>query len=128
MRLREQLARLVPRGVQQLAALPLALLAVALELAFALLQVGLAATHLFLGLPELCGRRILCVALDRVGELRRGTNQMECVHAHGVPARFDRRRTAGSLEHPQLSLKLGGMAPEGVEGLAHTLRVESVPA
>src|SRR5258706_248120 len=49
-RLREQLARLVTRRVQQLAALALALLAVALEVALALLQVGLAAAHFLLGL------------------------------------------------------------------------------
>ena len=111
-RLREQLARLVPCGVQQLAALPLALLAVALELALALLQVGLAAAHFFLGLPELCSRSVLCVALDRVGELRRGADEMECVHADGVPGRLDGRGAAGGLEDAQLSLQLGGVAPE----------------
>jgi len=52
-RLRQQLARLVPGRVQQLRALSLALLAVALDLCLAILQVVLAAADLFLGLAEL---------------------------------------------------------------------------
>ena len=126
--LREQLARLVPRGVQHLGALALALLAVALDLGLARLQVDLAAAHLLLGLAELGGRRVLRVALDRVGELGGGADEMERVHPDRVPGRLDGRRPAGRLEHAELRLQLGGMPAEGVEGLANVLRVEAVPA
>ena len=55
-RLREQLAGLVPRGVQHLGALALALLPVALDLGLALLQLVLAAADLLLGARR-AGRR-----------------------------------------------------------------------
>ena len=37
-------------------------------------------------------------------------------------------RPAGGLEHAELRLQLGGVAAEGVEGVANALRVEAVPA
>ena len=91
MRLREELARLVPRCVQHLGALALALLAVALDLGLALLQLDLPAAHLLLGPAELSGRGVLRVALERVGELGGGADEMERVHPDRVPGRLDRR-------------------------------------
>ena len=128
-RLREQLARLVARGVQHLGALALALLAVALELRLAILQLALPAADLFLGLAELRGGGVLRVALDRVGELGGGADEVQRVHADGVAGRLDGRAGARArgLEHAQLRLQLGGMAAERVEGVLDPLRVEAVP-
>ena len=126
-RLREQLARLVPRGVQHLGALALALLAVALDLGLALLQLVLAAAHLFLGLPELRRGGVLRVALDRVGELGGRADEVQRVHADRVARRLDGRGAPCRLEHAELRLELRGMAAEGVEGLARALGIEAVP-
>ena len=125
-RLREQLARLVTRRVQHLPALALALQPVALDLGFAVLEVGLAAANLFLSLPELRRGRRLCVALDRVRELGGGADQVQRVHPCRMARGLDRRRPPGCLQHAKLGLQLRGMAPERVEGLAHPLGIESV--
>src|SRR6266404_3107485 len=127
MRLREQLAGLVPRGVEHLRPLALALLAVALDLGLAVLQLDLATAHLFLRLAELRRGGVLCIALDRVGELRGSADEMQRVHPDGVPAGLDNRGTARSLEHPELRLQLRRVASKGVEGLANALRIEAVP-
>ena len=55
------------------------------------LHPALAAADLDLGRAELGRRRRLGVALERVGELCGGADQMEGVHADGVPARLDAR-------------------------------------
>src|SRR3954470_24957876 len=127
MRPREELARLVPGGVHHLGSLPLALLAVALDLGLTFLQLVLPATYLFFGLPELRGRCVLGVALDRVGELCGGADEVQRVHPDGVPRRLDRRASAGGLEDAQLRLQLCGVTAKRIEGLAHALRVEPIP-
>ena len=48
---------------------------------------------------------------------------MQRVHAHGVPGRLDVGTLARGLEHAQLGLKLGRVAAEGVERLAHAILV-----
>src|SRR3981081_3404067 len=126
MRLREQLARLVPRGVQRLGALALALLAVALDLGLAVLQLVLAAAHLFFRLAELRRGSVLRVALNRVGELRGCADEMQCVHPDRVSAGFDDCRSSCRLEHTELRLQLGGVPAESIEGLADALRIEAV--
>ena len=120
-RLREQLARLVAGGVQHLGALALAFEPVTLDLRLAVLQLALAAAHLFLGLPELGAGGGLRIALDRVGELGGGADQVERVHADGMARRLDGRAGAGArgLEDAELRLQLCGMAAEGVEGVAN---------
>ena len=125
----EQLARLVAGGVQHLGPLPLALLAIPLDLGLALLELVLAAADLFLGLRKLRAGCVLCVALDRVGELGGGADQVQRVHADGMAGRLDRRAGAGTggLEHAQLGLQLGRMAAERIEGVADSCRVEAVP-
>ena len=131
MRLRQQLARLVPRRVEHVGALALALLAVPLDVGLALLKLALAPAHFLLGATELRGGRVLRVALDRVGELGGGADHVQRVHADGVARRLDRgggaRSGAGDLEHAQLRLQLGCVAAEGVERLPYSLRVEPFP-
>ena len=122
-RLREQLARLVLGGVDDLCALALALGAVALDLGLARLQLVLAPRDLLLGLSELRRGGGLRVALDRVGELGGGADQVQRVHADGVAARLDRTGAPGGLQHAELSLELGCVAAEGVERLAHLVGV-----
>ena len=78
------LAGLALGRVQHLGALALALLAIAVDVALALLEVTLAAGHLLLGPAELGGRGGLGIALDRVGHLGRGSDHVERVHADGV--------------------------------------------
>jgi hypothetical protein len=53
---------------------------------------------------------------------------MQRVHPDRVPARLDDRRPSGGLEHAELRLQLRCMAAEGVEGLANTLWIETVPS
>src|SRR5207247_10754733 len=118
-RLRQELARLALGSVQRLRALALALRAVALDIRLAVLDLSLAPADLFLGALELSGRRGLRVALDDVGELRGGTDQMQGIHPNGVTGRLDLRGSPGCLEHPQLRLQLRSVAAEGVECLAH---------
>jgi hypothetical protein len=128
MRTGEQLPRFVPRGVHHLRPLALALLPVALDLGLALLEIVLTVPYLFLCFPELCGRGVLGVTLDRVGELGRGANEMERVHPDGMTGRLDRGASAGGLEHAELRLQLRGVTAERVEGLAHALGIEAVAA
>ena len=40
-----------------------------------------------------------------------------------MPGRLDVGGRASGLEHAKLGLELGGVAPEGIERLAHTLLV-----
>src|SRR5205085_1349283 len=122
-RLRDDLPRLLVRRAQDLRPLALALLPVALDVGLGRLKVALAAPHLLLGLPELRRRGALRVALQRVGELGRRANEVERVHADGVPGRVDARRPPRRLEHAELRLELSRMTPERVEGLAHPLPV-----
>ena len=68
-RLRQEVAGLGLRGVDDLGALALRLGAVALDLGLALLQLALLRAHLLLGALQLRCRRGLRVALERVGEL-----------------------------------------------------------
>jgi hypothetical protein len=126
--LRQKVAGLVPGRVQQLGALPLALDAVPLDLRLAPLEILLAPADLFLRLAELGGGCVLGVALDRVGELGGGADQVQRVHADGVARRLDVRATARSLDDPELCLQLRRVTAEGVEGLANPVRVEPVPA
>ena len=119
----EQLARLVLGRVDDLGALTLALCAVALDLGLARLQLVLASRHLFLGPVELRRGGGLGVALDRVGELGGGADQVQRVHADGVAARLDLAGAAGGLQHAELGLELGRVTAERVEGLAHLVGV-----
>ena len=89
MGLREELARLVPCCVQHLGTLPLAFLAIALDLGLAALQIHLTAAHFLLGPPELCSGRVLRVALERVCEIGGSADEMERVHPDRVPGRLD---------------------------------------
>src|SRR5215467_10032717 len=126
MRAGEQLAGLVLGRVQELAALPLALLPVALDLLLPVLEIAVTAADLLLGPPELRRRSVLRVGLDRVGELRSRADQMQRIHAHGVSRRLDGGAAPGRLEHAELGLQLGRVAPEGVEGIPDALGVEAV--
>ena len=123
---REQLASLLVRRSQDLRTLPLAVHAVALDVGLLRLDLALAAPDLLLGTSELRRRGVLGVALERVGELGRGTNQMEGVHPHGMAGGLDVRGAARGLDHPQLSLELGRVAAEGVERVLHLLAVVAV--
>jgi hypothetical protein len=118
LRLLDQLAGLGLRGVEDLGPLALGLGAVTLDLGLARLQLALAGAHLLLRALELRGRRGLRVALERVGELGGGADQMERVHAHGVAGRLDVRGLARGLEHAELCLQLRRVPPERVEGVA----------
>ena len=53
---------------------------------------------------------------------------MQRVHAHGVAARLGGAAAAGCLQHAQLRLQLRDVAAEGLERLAHAVRVETVAA
>ena len=113
-------------GGQDLGALALRLGPVALDLGLALLQLVLLRAHLLLGALELrCGGG-LGVALERVGELGGGADQVQRVHPDGVPGRLDVGGLARRLEHAELRLQLGGVAAEGVERLADALLVVAV--
>ena len=122
----EEVAGLGLRGVHDLGALALRLGAVALDLGLALLQLALLRAHLLLGALQLRRGRRLRVALERVGELGGGADQVERVHADGVAGRLDVGGLARGLEHAQLRLQLGGVAAEGVERLADALLLVAV--
>ncbi|MBA2461456.1 MAG: hypothetical protein H0V45_06795 [Actinobacteria bacterium] len=124
--LREQLTGLRLRGIRDLGALALRLDAVALDLGLALLQLALLGRHLLLRALQLRGGCVLSVALERVGELRGRADQVESVHANGVTRGVDVRRLARGLQNAKLRLELRGMAPEGVERVAHALLVEAL--
>ena len=66
--IRKQLTRLVARVVEHLCALAFTLLAVALDLGFAVLLLAAAPANLFLGLGQLGLGSLLRVGLDGVGE------------------------------------------------------------
>ena len=122
-RLREQVACLALGGGHDLGALALGLGAVALDLGLALLQLVLLLAHLLLRALELGRGGGLGVALEHVGELGGGADQVQRVHAHGVAGRLDVRGRPRGLEDAELRLQLGGVAAEGVERLAHALLV-----
>ena len=113
----------VARRVEHLGTLALALLAIALDVAFALLQLTLATAHLFLGAADLGHGRRLRVALDRVGHVRGGPDQVQRIHANGVPGRLDLAAAGRRLQHAQLHLELSRVAPERLKGLLDALRV-----
>jgi hypothetical protein len=124
--LAEQVAGFALGGGQDLGALALGLRAITLDLALALLELVLPPAHLLLRALKLRGGGGLGVALERVGELGGGADQVERVHADGVPRRLDVRRPVSGLEHAELGLQLRGMAAERVERLAHALFVVAV--
>ena len=113
------------RGVQHLGPLALALAAEALDLGLAVLQLALAPGHLFFGAAQLRGRRALGVALDRVGHLGGGADQVERVHPDRVARRLDSALARG-LQDAELNLELGCVASEGLERLAHLVAVVPV--
>ena len=90
------------------------------------MELVLLAPYLFLGALELGGGGCLGIALERVGELGRGADQMQRVHADGVSRRLDAGGLRRRVEHAQLRLQLSRVAAEGIEGLADRLLVESV--
>src|SRR5918996_1297889 len=96
-------------------ALALGLLAVPLDLGLPGLQLALPAANLLLRARELVRGCLLRVALERVGKLGGRADQVESVHADGVPGRIDGRRASRRLKHAQLGLELGRVAPEGVK-------------
>ena len=124
----EQFPDLVPRAVQQLRTLTLALLAVALDLCLALLDPAAAAADLLLRLLELRLRRLLRVTLDGVCELGRGADQMQRVHPYRVARRLDLLPASArrSLQNAKLRLELCVVPAERLERLRHAIRV--VPA
>jgi len=67
--------------------------------------------------------RFLGVALDRVGELRCGANEMQRVHPHGMPRGLRDGASWRRLEHAELRLELDDVAPEGLERVANALLV-----
>src|SRR5829696_165706 len=125
-RLRQDLARLVSRGIEDLAALALGLLANACDLGLALLQVHLRLADLLLGLADLLGGRFLRVALDRVRELGRRANEVQGVHADGMPRRLGDRAARRGLQDSQLRLERGYMPAERIEGLTDLFAVEAL--
>jgi hypothetical protein len=122
-RLAQQIAGLGFGGSEDLRALALRLAAVALDLGLALLQLVLLLAHLFFGALELRGGGGLGVALERVGELGCGADQVQRVHADGMPGGLDVGGLVCGLEHAELRLQLRRVAAEGVERLAHALLV-----
>ena len=122
--LREDLAGLGPGRVQDLSTLALGFLADARNLCLALLELHLRLANLLLGLPDLLGRRLLCVALDRVRELGGRADQVEGVHADGMAGRLGDRAARCGLEHAQLRLERGGVFAESVEGLLDLAPIE----
>ena len=127
--IRKQLTRLVARVVEHLRALAFALLAVALDLGFAVLLLAAAPANLFLGLGQLGLGSLLRVGLDGVGVFRGSANQMQGVHADCMTGGLDRlAASTGRLEHAELRLELGRVAAERLEGVAHLLGVVAVPA
>jgi hypothetical protein len=124
-RVGDELAGLVTCGGHDLIALTVALVAETQDLGLSLLKIDLLLPDFLLGARELSGRRILGIALEDVGELRRLADQMQRIHADGMTARLDLARTAGGLEDTKLSLKLDGVSAEGLEGVAHGLLVEA---
>ena len=125
LRFLEGLARLGLGRVQHLCPLALTLVAVALDLGLALLQLVLAPRDLLLGSSELCGRCVLRVALDRVGHLSGCADQVQRIHAHCVTGRLD-PALPGGLEHAQLDLELRRVAPERLERVANLVAVIAV--
>ena len=121
--LRLRLTGLVPRSVEHLGALALALLAEALDLVLALLKLALAPADLFLRAAKLGRGRSLCIPFDRVGHVGGGADHVQRVHPNGVAGRLDLAAASGRLEHAQLHLKLRGVTPEGFEGLLDARRV-----
>src|SRR5947209_17839233 len=95
------LPRLGLGRVDQLGPLALALVAIALDLALALLELALAPRDLLLGAAKLRCRGVLRVALDAVGHLGGGADQVRRVHPAGVAARLA-PALPGGLEHPHL--------------------------
>jgi len=80
----EKLTRLVARGVHDLGALALALLAEPFDLRLAPPELGLPPPNLLLGLAELGRRRALGVPLEDIGELGRLADQVQGVEATWV--------------------------------------------
>jgi hypothetical protein len=118
LRVGEQLARLVASRVHDLGALALAVAAIALDLGVTARKVLLALANVLLGASDLHRRRALRVLLDHVGELGGLTDEVEGVHAHGVPAGLHLDRGARGLEHAELSLQLDDVTAEGLESVA----------
>ena len=125
-RLRQDLARLVPRGIEDLAALPLGLLADARDLGLALLELHLRLADLLLGLADLLRGGLLRVALDGVGELGCRADEVQRVHPHRVPGRLGDRARGRGLQHAKLRLQRRHVAAERVEGLADLVAIEAV--
>ena len=125
LRLLQRLARLGLGRVDHLGPLALALVAVALDLALPLLKLALAPADLLFGPAQLRGRSGLGIPLDRVGHLGSRADHVQGVHADRMPGRLD-AALPGRLEHAQLDLELGHVAPEGLEGLAHLVAVVPV--
>jgi hypothetical protein len=121
----DELAGFVPGRGHDLDALALALIFVALDLGLPLLEVDLLLAHLLLGPLNLSGGRRLGIALEHVRKLGSPADQVERIHAHGMPGRFGLPRPACGLEDAKLSLELDGVASERLERFADSLLVES---
>ena len=104
---RKDLAGLGPRLIHDLGALPLGLLADPSDLGLLLLEVHLRLADLLLGDRDLLRRGLLGVALDRVGELGGGADQVERVHPDRMPARLGDAAPRRGLEHAQVRLERG---------------------
>jgi len=121
----EELASLVPGRGQNLVALALTLVAVALDIGFLLLEVDLLLPHFLLGPLNLSGGCLLSVTLEHVCELGGLADQVERIHADAMPGGIDLRGPACGLEHAKLGLELDGMATERLECGADGLLVET---
>ena len=93
------------------------------DLGLALLELHLRLTDLLLGLADLLRGGLLGVTLDRVGELGGRADEVQRVHADGVPRRLGDRAARRGLKHAQLCLQRGHLSAEGLEGLADLLAV-----
>jgi hypothetical protein len=66
---------------------------------------------------------VLRVGLDRVGELGRGADHVQRVHANGHDRSAPPSTCGRGLKDAELRLELGRVPAEGVERLAHTVGV-----
>jgi hypothetical protein len=125
-RLSQDLAGLLARRAQDLGPLTFRLLPDPGDLGLVLLELHLLLADLLLGTADLLDGRILRIALDRVGELRRRAHDVKGVHADSVTRRLRAGALRGGLEHSEIGLQGREVPPEGVEGLLHLGAVVTV--
>src|SRR5439155_7733179 len=122
----EDLSGLVARGVEDLDALLVRLLADSRQLGLLPLELDLRLANLLFRTGNLLCRRLLCVALDRVGEVRRRANEVQRVHADGMSHRVDGPAPRRGLKDAEVRLERGDVTAEGLERLLHPRAVVAV--